>query len=63
MIFSFVNVVCVLVMMMLFLVGQIIDNILMNVLVGGVLLGFGVGLFLKMGFIIGGMDIIFFVFL
>lgn len=57
-ILSFVNVVCVSVMTMLLPVGQITDNILMNALVGGVLLGLGVGLSLKMGFTTGGMDII-----
>ena len=46
-ILSFVNVVCVSVMTMLLPVGQITDNILMNALVGGVLLGLGVGLSLK----------------
>ena len=40
-ILSFVNVVCVSVMTMLLPVGQITDNILMNALVGGVLLGLG----------------------
>ena len=38
--------------------GQVTDNILMNALVGGVLLGVGVGISLKMGFTTGGMDII-----
>ena len=52
-ILSFVNVVCVSVMTMLLPVGQITDNILMNALVGGVLLGLGVGLSLKMGFTTG----------
>ncbi len=57
-ILSFVNVVAVSVMTTLLPTGQVTDNILMNALVGGVLLGVGVGLSLKMGFTTGGMDII-----
>lgn len=57
-ILSFVNVVAVSVMTTILPTGQVTDNILMNALVGGVLLGVGVGLSLKMGFTTGGMDII-----
>ncbi|MGM9902525.1 MAG: YitT family protein [Enterococcus sp.] len=55
---SFVNVVCVSLMTTILPTGQVTDNILMNALVGGVLLGVGVGISLKMGFTTGGMDII-----
>ncbi|MEY8444766.1 YitT family protein [Enterococcus ratti] len=55
---SFVNVVAVSAATALLPTGQVTDNILMNALVGGVLLGVGVGISLKMGFTTGGMDII-----
>lgn len=57
-IYSFVNVICVSVMTMLLPTQVITDNPLMNAIVGGVLLGVGAGLSLKMGFTTGGMDII-----
>ncbi|MGG5358364.1 YitT family protein [Enterococcus sp. DIV0213j] len=57
-ILSFINVLVVSVMTTVIPTGQVTDNILMNALVGGVLLGVGVAFSLKMGFTTGGMDII-----
>ncbi|XUB29217.1 YitT family protein [Enterococcus sp. DIV0176] len=57
-ILSFINVLGVSLMTTIMPVGHVTDNILMNALVGGVLLGVGAGLSLKMGFTTGGMDII-----
>lgn len=39
-------------------VGQVTDNVLMNAITGGVLLGIGAGLSLKFGFTTGGLDIV-----
>ncbi|MHC5267849.1 YitT family protein [Enterococcus sp. LJL98] len=58
MIFSFINVLVVSIMIMSFPEGQFTDNILLNAIVGGVLIGGGVGLSLKMGFTTGGMDVL-----
>ncbi|MGC6767038.1 YitT family protein [Enterococcus sp. LJL128] len=57
-IFSFMNVACVSVITMIFPVYTVTDNPLMNAIVGGVLIGIGAGLSLKMGFTTGGMDVI-----
>lgn len=57
-IFSFVNVTSVSLMTTFFPIEMITTNPLMNAIVGGVLLGIGAGLSLKMGFTTGGMDII-----
>lgn len=57
-IFSFVNVVVVSLITMILPTGQVTDNIMMNAIVGGVILGIGAGFSLKMGFTTGGMDII-----
>ncbi|MBM7709636.1 YitT family protein [Enterococcus lemanii] len=57
-IFSFLNVLSVSLMTMVIPEGQFSDNILLNAIVGGVLVGVGVGLSLKLGFTTGGMDII-----
>ncbi|MBP2099298.1 YitT family protein [Enterococcus rivorum] len=57
-IFSFFNVAGVSLMTMFFPIETITENPLMNAIVGGVLLGVGAGLSLKMGFTTGGMDII-----
>lgn len=58
MIFSFMNVMVVSLMIMVLPEGQFTDNILLNAIVGGVLIGAGVGLSLKMGFTTGGMDVL-----
>lgn len=55
---SCVNVVGVSLFTMIVPTGQVTDNILMNAIVGGVLLGLGAGYSLKMGFTTGGMDIV-----
>lgn len=39
-------------------VGQVTDNVLMNAITGGVMLGIGAGLSLKFGFTTGGLDIV-----
>ncbi|WP_321387587.1 YitT family protein [uncultured Enterococcus sp.] len=57
-IFSFVNVAVASAMTMILPVYTVTDNPLMNAIVGGVLIGIGAGLSLKMGFTTGGMDII-----
>lgn len=57
-IWSFVNVVAISLVTMIFPQGAVTDNILMNSLMGGVIVGIGAGLALKMGFTTGGMDII-----
>lgn len=57
-IWSFVNVVAVSLVTMIFPQGAVTDNILMNSLMGGVIVGIGAGLALKMGFTTGGMDIL-----
>lgn len=63
MIFSFINVIGIFVVIMFVLIVIVIMNFLMNVIMGGVLVGVGVGFLLKMGFNIGGMDIILLIFL
>lgn len=55
---SFINVVVVSFMTMILPQGEITNNILVNALIGGVLLGVGVAYSLKMGFTTGGMDIL-----
>jgi uncharacterized membrane-anchored protein YitT (DUF2179 family) len=55
---SFINVVVVSVLTIILPQGAITDNILVNALLGGVLLGVGVAFSLKMGFTTGGMDIL-----
>lgn len=55
---SFINVVVVSLIMMILPQGEITNNILVNSLIGGVLLGVGVAYSLKMGFTTGGMDIL-----
>nr|WP_122646973.1 YitT family protein [Enterococcus mediterraneensis] len=55
---SFINVVCVSLVTMIIPQGEVTNNILMNSLMGGVLLGIGSGFSLKMGFTTGGMDIL-----
>ncbi|MDT2757067.1 YitT family protein [Enterococcus asini] len=57
-IWSFVNVVAISLVTMIFPEGAVTDNILMNSLMGGVIVGIGAGLALKMGFTTGGMDIL-----
>ncbi|MDH6364033.1 uncharacterized membrane-anchored protein YitT (DUF2179 family) [Enterococcus sp. PF1-24] len=57
-IYSFINVLGVSLFTTLLPTGQITDNIMLNAIVGGVLLGVGGGFSLKMGFTTGGMDII-----
>lgn len=56
--FSFLNVVVLSLLTMVFPEGHVTDNLLLNALVGGVLLGVGAGLSLKYGFTTGGMDIL-----
>lgn len=60
--FSFLNVVFTAILTMVLPEGHVTDNILLNALVGGVLVGLGSGLSLKMGFTTGGMDILSLVF-
>lgn len=55
---SFANVISVSLITMILPQGEITNNILMNSLVGGVLLGIGAGYSLKMGFTTGGLDIV-----
>lgn len=55
---SFLNVVAISLITMIFPQGELTENILMNSLMGGVFLGIGAGLALKMGFTTGGMDIL-----
>lgn len=57
-IFSFINVAVASAITMILPVYTVTDNPLMNAIVGGVLIGIGAGLSLKMGFTTGGMDII-----
>ncbi|WP_086349389.1 YitT family protein [Candidatus Enterococcus clewellii] len=57
-IFSFVNVAVASAITMILPVYTVTDNPLMNAIVGGVLIGIGAGLSLKMGFTTGGMDIV-----
>ncbi|GGI64765.1 MULTISPECIES: YitT family protein [Enterococcus] len=57
-IFSLINVMGVSLATMIIPEGAVSSNILLNAIVGGVLIGAGVGLSLKMGFTTGGMDII-----
>lgn len=57
-IWSFVNVMAISLVTMIFPQGAVTDNILMNSLMGGVIVGIGAGLALKMGFTTGGMDIL-----
>ncbi|MFV0561238.1 MAG: YitT family protein [Enterococcus sp.] len=57
-IWSGLNVASISLMTIIVPTGQVTDDILMNALVGGVLLGLGAGLSLKLGFTTGGMDII-----
>ncbi|MGX7328737.1 YitT family protein [Enterococcus bulliens] len=59
---SFINVVLISVFTIVLPEGQVTDNILLNALVGGVLIGIGAGFSLKMGFTTGGMDILSLVF-
>ena len=58
MIFSFMNVFVSSLLIIILPEGQFTDNILLNAIVGGVLIGTGVGLSLKMGFTTGGMDVL-----
>lgn len=57
-ILSFINVVAISIVTMFMPVVTVTTNPLMNAIVGGVLVGVGAGLSLKMGFNTGGMDII-----
>lgn len=57
-IFSFINVAVASAITMILPVYTVTDNPLMNAIVGGVLIGIGAGLSLKMGFTTGGMDIV-----
>lgn len=57
-IYSFINVGWISIMTVLLPVRVITTNPLMNAIVGGVLIGIGAGLSLKMGFTTGGMDVI-----
>ena len=58
MILSFANVISMSVFTTLVPVGQVTDNVLMNAITGGVLLGIGAGFSLKFGFTTGGLDIV-----
>lgn len=58
MILSFANVISMSFFTTLVPVGQITDNVLMNAITGGVLLGVGAGFSLKFGFTTGGLDIV-----
>lgn len=58
MILSFANVISMSFFTTLVPVGQVTDNVLMNVITGGVMLGIGAGLSLKFGFTTGGLDIV-----
>lgn len=57
-VFSFFNVLCVSLFTIVIPTGEITNNILVNALIGGILLGVGGGFSLKMGFTTGGMDIL-----
>ncbi|MBP1047455.1 YitT family protein [Enterococcus sp. BWM-S5] len=57
-IFSFINVAVASALTMILPVYTVTDNPLMNAIVGGVMIGIGAGLSLKMGFTTGGMDIV-----
>ncbi|MDT2673553.1 YitT family protein [Enterococcus dongliensis] len=58
MILSFANVISMSFFTTLVPVGQVTDNVLMNTITGGVLLGIGAGFSLKFGFTTGGLDIV-----
>lgn len=58
MILSFANVIAMSAFTTLIPVGQVTDNVLMNAITGGVLLGIGAGFSLKLGFTTGGLDIV-----
>lgn len=58
MILSFANVISMSAFTTLVPVGQVTDNVLMNAITGGVLLGVGAGFSLKFGFTTGGLDIV-----
>lgn len=58
MILSFANVVSISIFTTLVPVGEITNNVLMNAITGGVLLGLGGGFSLKYGFTTGGLDIV-----
>lgn len=58
MILSFANVISMSFFTTIVPVGQVTDNVLMNAITGGVLLGIGAGLSLKFGFTTGGLDIV-----
>ncbi|MGO3729026.1 MAG: YitT family protein [Enterococcus viikkiensis] len=58
MILSFANVISMSFFTTLIPVGQVTDNVLMNAITGGVLLGIGAGFSLKLGFTTGGLDIV-----
>lgn len=60
--YSFINVLLISIFTMILPEGQVTDNILLNALVGGVLIGVGAGFSLKLGFTTGGMDILSLVF-
>lgn len=55
---SFLNVVTISLVTMFFPHGELTENILMNALMGGLFIGIGAGLALKLGFTTGGMDIL-----
>lgn len=58
MILSFANVISMSAFTTIIPVGQVTDNVLMNAITGGVLLGIGAGFSLKLGFTTGGLDIV-----
>ncbi|EOI56434.1 YitT family protein [Enterococcus gilvus] len=58
MILSFANVISMSFFTTLVPVGQVTDNVLMNAITGGVMLGIGAGLSLKFGFTTGGLDVV-----
>lgn len=58
MILSFANVISMSFFTTVVPVGQVTDNVLMNAITGGVLLGVGAGFSLKFGFTTGGLDIV-----
>lgn len=55
---SFLNVVTISLVTMFFPHGKLTENILMDALMGGLFIGIGAGLALKLGFTTGGMDIL-----
>lgn len=55
---SFLNVVTISLVTIFFPHGELTENILMNALMGGLFIGIGAGLALKLGFTTGGMDIL-----